>query len=256
MSRIYLEFLKINRWIYDPTRGIPIDTRNPQKTYDSEKKRLTDEELEDMERKRDRRSTADSSTHRGAHSTPVSSRRSSRAATSVRLQEKILAKRDEAQSDDEGSDDEEDEKEEISDAKLLSVYDMHKNTGRSGATPWKTIRDALGKKLTPHKLKSRINKLLKESPKTASTPKATKSKRSAPVVKIDDDEDDDDGSSNDIYDARFKELESQITKVTQLWSTATAENNKIKKENKSLQDDNYKLNTSLKKGNLNIFNFY
>ena len=58
-----------------------------------------------------------------------------------------------------------------------------------------------------------------------------------------------------MYDARFKELESQITKVTQLWSTATAENNKMKKENKSLQDDNYKLNASLKKGNLNYLIF-
>ena len=228
MSRIYLEFLKINRWIYDPTRGIPIDTRNPQKTYDSEKKRLTDEELEDMERKRDRRSTADSSTHRGAHSTPVSSRRSSRAATSVRLQEKILAKRDEAQSDDEGSDDEEDEKEEISDAKLLSVYDMHKNTGRSGATPWKTIRDALGKKLTPHKLKSRINKLLKESPKLTTTPKALKSKRSAPVVKIDDD--DDDGGDDDVVAVAISmmlDLKSWSLKLPKLPSYGVQQQRKI-----------------------------
>ena len=37
LCRRYLEFLKINRWVYDPKRGIPIDTRNPQKTYAIEK---------------------------------------------------------------------------------------------------------------------------------------------------------------------------------------------------------------------------
>ena len=47
--RVYLAFLKINRWIYDPSRGIPIDTRNPQKTYDIEKRRLSDKQIEELE---------------------------------------------------------------------------------------------------------------------------------------------------------------------------------------------------------------
>ena len=49
LYRIYLEFLKINRWIYDPSRGIPIDTRNPQKSHSIEKSRLSDKEIEEIE---------------------------------------------------------------------------------------------------------------------------------------------------------------------------------------------------------------
>ena len=246
LYRIYLEFLKINRWIYDPSRGIPIDTRNPQKSHSIEKSRLSDKEIEEIEKSRERRSTADSSTHRGLPTHSNLSRRPTRAATSVRLQEKILAQSTPHESD---SDNEsENENEGVTDDKLLRVYEQHKETGRACATPWKTIMSELQRftkeKLTPHKIKQRVKQLGEPISKPTPTPRAmTKPKRST-VVDIDDDDD----SVSARYAARFDKMESKMNKVAEQWSIATAENAEVKKQNKSLQNENYKLSESLKKG--------
>ena len=96
-----------------------------------------------------------------------------------------------------------------------------------------------------HKLKQRVKQLGEPiSSKHTPTPKTpTKSKRST-VVELDDDDD----NFRAIYAARFDQLESQMKKVTEQWSIATADNAKFKRYNKSLQDDNHKLSASLKKG--------
>ena len=121
----------------------------------------------------------------------------------MRLQEKILAQRDDnTQSD---SDESEEEPEGISDDKLLSIYAEHKETGRAGTTPWKTIMSELQKftneKVTVHKLKQRVKQLGEPiSSKHTPTPKTpTKSKRST-VVELDDDDDDDDDDDNNNDD--------------------------------------------------------
>lgn len=166
----------------------------------------------------------------------------------MRLQEKILAQntpqRDaEAYSDNDESEEEEDEG--ISDEKLMSVYEEHKETGRAGTTPWKTIISELKKitneRMTVHKLKQRVKQLGEPTPKA--TPKATTKSKQSAVIDIEDND-----AVSKRYAARFDKLESQMTKVTEQWSLATAENTKFKKQNKSLQDENYKLSESLKKG--------
>ena len=109
---------------------------------------------------------------------------------------------------------------------------LHRNSGRSGNTSWKSIVGALNNKITVHRVRTRVKQLLDTTPK-----KTTKPKQSA-VVEI---EDDDNGVR---YDARFDKLESQMSKVTEQWSMATAENAKFRKQNKSLQDENNKLNVN------------
>ena len=163
----------------------------------------------------------------------------------MRLQEKILAqsqatpKHDtEAQSIDEDSEDEDDD---ISDSKLLSIYDMHKNTGRSGNTPWKSIVNALDNKLTVHRVKARIKQLRVAMPKHTHSAKISKHKR-APVVDVDDD------SITSRYEDRFAKFESQMNKLSEQCVVANAETAKCKKQNKLLQEENAKLNESLKQG--------
>lgn len=83
------------------------------------------------------------------------------------LQEKMLAESTQHNIEDKQSDVDTDESdEEITDSTLLCVYQKHRNSGRAGNTPWKTIVAALDYKITVRRLKTRVNKQVEAAPKT------------------------------------------------------------------------------------------
>ena len=250
-----MDFLKINRWIYDPSRGIPIDTRNPQKTYPVERKRLSDEEIRKLEEARERKSTANSSTH---STTRAFSQRPTRMATSVRLQEKMISKNSSTPKYDSVSENESEEEDAknagVTDAALFEVYKKYKNTARSGTTPWTTIVSALDNKVTVHRLKSRVKSILEAKPPKTTTTTAVRGAtarktRRAAVVDVEDD--DDDGNVCDLnQNKKLKQLEAKLDKLS---GQSESEILQHKKLNKALKEDNAKLLQGLTKGVYNNF---
>ena len=187
--------MDVNRYVYDPKRGLPICTKTPQRLSKLEKQRLAEREEASREEIAAKNKTDETSSQKntaGRASNPA--RRPRRAAastprqpTSTRLQENMIsAERShvvDVNSSDEDSDDDSTPAFATDEQIMASYYEVTAaNPRKDGKIPWLKITNDLKRKNLKPQTKHKMTKLVSMRTTLNTPARSTRPKRNAREV--------------------------------------------------------------------------